>query len=97
MSYGRENDYFAGTSQGNQFLGDVCRDSSCLIIRSIKRKDISMKFESQVHRDIIQKVSVVFVDSNAMIADREKVEEGMKIIINDCNALYSAIGEHIEE
>ena len=36
--YGGEDNKLAGTGQGNRFLGDVCRDTSCLIIKSIEQK-----------------------------------------------------------
>ena len=95
--YGGENDRLAGTGQGNRFSGDVCRDSSCLIIRSIERKNLGMQFESKVYGEIILKVSVAFVDDNDMVADGEEVEEDMKVILNDYNDLHSATGGHIEE
>ena len=37
--YGREEMKLAGTGQGNKFSGDMCRDTSCLIIRQLKKKD----------------------------------------------------------
>ena len=95
--YGGKNDRLAGTGQGNRFSGDVYRDSSCLIIRSIERKKLGMKFESQVNRDIILKVSVAFVDNNDIVADGEDVEEDMKTILDDYNDLHLATGGYIEE
>ena len=30
----------AGTRQENKFLGDICRDKSCFIIREIENKEL---------------------------------------------------------
>ena len=38
----------AGTDQGNQFSGDVCRDSSYLIAKAIEKEGLGMNFTSQV-------------------------------------------------
>ena len=65
--YGGEDNPLAGTGQGNRFLGDVCRDSSCLIIRDIERMNIGMKFESRVSRERVLKVVVAFVDDNTWL------------------------------
>ena len=95
--YGGEDNSLAGTGQGNRFSGNVCRDSSCLIIRNIERMNVGMKFESRVSRERVLKVVVAFVDDNDMVADGENVENDMKIILNECNDLHAATGGQIEE
>ena len=95
--YGGENDPLAGTGQGNRFSGDVCRDSSCLIIRNIERMNVGMNFESRVSGEIVLKVVVAFVDDNDMVADGENIEVDMNRILNEYNDLHSATGGQIEE
>jgi len=51
--YRGENERLAGTGQGNKFSGDLCRDTSCLIIREIKRKRLEMFIESNITKTAI--------------------------------------------
>ena len=46
MSHGVEENYLAGTRQGNRFSGDVCRDVSCLIMKRIERERLGIEFVS---------------------------------------------------
>jgi hypothetical protein len=97
LYYGGREDRLAGTGQGNRFSGDVCRDSSCIIIRSIERKEVGMMLQSRIYDDKIQKVAVAFVDDNDMMSDGEEVGEKMKIITTEYNDLYTASGGYVEE
>ena len=51
--YGGENERLAGTGQGNKFSGDLCRDTSCLIIREIEKKRLGIFIESNVTKIVI--------------------------------------------
>ena len=65
--------------------------------KKCQKNEIRDEIQLQVHRDMIYKVSIAFSDNNNIVADREEVEEDMKIIINDYNNLHSAAGGHVEE
>ena len=51
--YGGENERLTGTEQDNKFSGDLCRDTSCLIIREIEKKRLEMFIESNVTKIVI--------------------------------------------
>jgi len=82
--------------QGNRFLEDVYRDSSCLIIRDIKKKGLGMIISLNVSDLSVQKVVVAFVDDNNLVTDGEDTEEKIDSIITTYDDLHLAIGRHIE-
>ena len=95
--YSRENDWLAGTGQENNFSGNVRRDLLCLIMQNIKQKEVRMLFESKVHGDVMQKLSILFVNNNDLVTDWKDTEENMQVITTEHNDLHSVAGEDIEE
>ena len=45
--YGGEENTLVGTGQGNKFSGDVCRDTSYLIIKVLEKRGLGIKFGSK--------------------------------------------------
>ena len=46
MYYGGVGSKLSGTGQGNKFSGELCRDTSCLIIKQIENQNLGIMFES---------------------------------------------------
>ena len=95
--YGGEYDQLAGTGQGNRFSGDVCRDTSCLIIKAIETKDLGMKFKSNISNETISVSAVVYVDDNDLVSDGQRVKEKMQTGLSLFNSLHEATGGCVEE
>jgi len=94
--YGGEEKNLAGTGQGNRFSGDVCRDTSCLIMRVIEKANLGMKLKSHITsiKELI--TAVLFVDDTDMIEEGDEAEENMQEMLKIYNRLYSATGGYIE-
>ena len=97
MSHGVEENYLAGTRQGNRFSGDVCRDISCVIMKSIENDQLGIKFESGLTNQSSQIVAVMFVDDADMVTEGVEAEMKMKQILKKYDNLHAATGGKIEE
>ena len=69
--YGGEYQQLAGTGQGNKFSGDMYRDVSCIIIKVIENKRLGVFFINKLTGEVIQCVSVAFVDDTDFMTDGE--------------------------
>ena len=95
--YGGEFNQLAGTGQGNRFSGDLCRDTSCLIIKEIERQKFGMIVVSNLSGQSVQKTAVAFVDDNDLIADGEEAERDMNNMITTYDDLHTASGGNMQE
>jgi len=95
--YGGEKKRLAGTGQGNRFSGNICRDSSYLIIKEIEKRELGIMVISKLSNIVVQKVSIAFADDTDLMIEEENAEEKMKSIVKIYNRLYSATGRYIEE
>ena len=95
--YGGQNNKLAGTGQGNRFSGDVCRDTSCLIMKVIEQEKVGMRLESVITKRDEVITSVMFVDDADMVSEGENAEANMQRILEIYNKLYSATGGYIED
>ena len=73
--YGGRNRKLAGTGQGNVVSGNICQDSSCLILKSIENRKLGVAIKSPFNKEEVQQLAVAFVDDNDFISDGEKVVE----------------------
>ena len=94
--YGGEDNRLAGTGQGNRFSGDVCRDTSCLIMKRIEIEKVGMRLTSVLSKKQEEITAVLFVDDADMISEGEDAEEKMQKILKMYNTLYTATGGHIQ-
>ena len=46
--YGGKECQLVGTGQGNKFSGDLCRDTSCMIIKVLENEKLGMKYKSKL-------------------------------------------------
>ena len=76
--YGREEEELVSTGQGNKFSGDMCRDVSCLIIRSIEKDGLGVKFIERETMQVEQIAAVRFVDDNDLIENGNNVNDDMQ-------------------
>ena len=67
--YGGEQKKLVGTGQGNNFSGDMCRDTPCLIIRKLEKEGLGTVIKSPHTIKTIQKVAVSFVDDTDLVTD----------------------------
>jgi len=95
--YRGECDKLAGTGQGNRFSGDVCRDTSCLILKMIENKQLGMNFVSKLSNETAHVVAVSYVDDNDLVSDRENIGENMNRGIEIFNSMHEATGGCVEE
>jgi len=95
--YRGEDNQLAGTGQGNKFSGDVCRDTSCLIMKSIENEQLGMEFVSGLTNEMIQIVAVMFVDDADMITEGVEAKMKMMRILKMYDDLHSVTGGKIEE
>ena len=58
--YGGEENRLAGTDQGNRFSGHVCRDTSCLIIKTIETEKVGMRLTSVLSKIEEEITAVLF-------------------------------------
>ena len=96
-SYGGEDNKLVGTGQGNRFSGDVCRDTSCLIMKCIENEKLGITFKSGLTCQSVQIVAVMFVDDADMITEGVEAQDKMKRILKMHDDLHSATGRKIEE
>ena len=75
--YGGFENYLVGTSQGNKFLGDLCRDTSCLIIRDIEKRNLGIQFDDLFYEINYQVASVSFVNDMDLVSNRENAENNI--------------------
>ena len=97
LYYGGELDPLAGTGQGNRFLGDVCRDTSCLILKEIENNNLGMNFESRITQESIQVAAVSYVDDNDLVSDGSNVVDKMNRSVEIFDSLHEATGGCVEE
>ena len=65
------DDNMAGTNQGNNFSGDLCRGASCLIIKHVENKNLGMTIKSPCTNAEEQIVSISCVDDTDIMTDGE--------------------------
>ena len=96
MYYGGDDREMAGTGQGNKLSGDICRDTSCLIIKQLEKRNLGVEMTSKVtnHNELIS--AIAFVDDTDLVVEGENVEEKMNMMLNIYNKLYAATGGFIE-
>ena len=87
----------AGTGQGNKFSGDVCRDTSCLIIKVLEKKGLGMKFGSKLTKEMALIAAIAFVDDTDLIAEGIDAEIMMNLMLKTCDDLHAATGGCIEQ
>ena len=75
----------------------MCRDSSCLIVKSIEHKRFGVIATSKITGEEIKKVLVAFIDNNDMVTDGDNAEKNVEIIATEHNDLCSATGDCTEE
>ena len=95
--YGGEENNLAGTGQGNRFSGDLCRDTSCLIIKEIEKQQLGMNINSNVTNETVQKAAVSYVDDNDYVTDGEDAKRKMNQILKICDDLHTATGGNLQE
>ena len=94
--YGGEYQQLTGIGQGNKFSGDMCRDVSCIIIKVIENKRLGVFFINKLTGEVIQCVSVAFVDDTDFMTDGYNALEKMIQIIEIYDRLHGTIGGLIE-
>ena len=64
-----------GTSQGNVFSGNVCRDVSYLIFKEIEKIELGVKIKLTVNSKEYEHVVIAFVDNSEFIVSGYDSEE----------------------
>ena len=95
--YGGEENELAGTGQGNKFSGEVCRDTSCLIIKVLEKRGLGMKFGSKLTKVMVLIAAIAFVDDADLVAEGIDAESKMKIMLKLHDDLFAATGGYIEQ
>ena len=93
--YGGKDSPLAGIGQGNRFLGDVCRDTSCLILKVLENRKLGITFKSCSSGLIVHKVAVIFVDDADIAANGDDTIKNIIEMLCMYNELYTATGGHI--
>ena len=65
----------AGTGQVNKFSGDVCRDTSCMIIKVLENEKLGIKFKSKMSQLETLTSAIAFVDDEDLVAEGKEVEK----------------------
>ena len=78
-------------------MGDVCRDTSCLILKVIEKNNLGMNFESLISNESMQVVAVSYVDDNDLVSDGEIVVEKMNKGVHIFHSLHEATRGCVEE
>jgi len=94
--YGGIDHEMAGTGQGNKFSGDVCRDTSCLIIRQLEKQQFGVKMHSRMNNMNELISAVAFVDDTDLVVEGVEVEKMMNEMLATYERLYAATGGAIE-
>ena len=76
--YGGVSAKLVGTGQGNNFSGELCKDTSCLIIKQIENLSIEFEFNSYFIKNIEQIVVLLFVNNTDLITNSKQNEIKMK-------------------
>jgi len=95
--YGGSENELAGTGQGNKFSGDLCRDTSCMIIKVLEKNEMGVKYVSKLSRDEIIISAIAFVDDTDLVIDGDDLQERMQRMLQQYNDLYTATGGLIEQ
>ena len=90
--YGREENELAGTGQGNKFSGEVCRDTSCLIIKVLEKRGLGMKFGSKLTKIMVLIAAIAFIDDADLVAEGIDAESKMKIMLKLHDDLFAVTG-----
>jgi len=94
--YGGIDQEMAGTGQGNKFSGDVCRDTSCLIIRQLEKRKFGVQMQSRITKKNELISAVAFVDDTDLLVEGDNVEMMMNEMLGTYERLYAATGGVIE-
>jgi len=95
--YGGSGTELAGTGQGNKFSGDLCRDTSSMIIKVLENKKLGVEYKSKLTDDNITVSAIAFVDDTDLVAEGPKAEEMMEKMLVTYNDLHTATGGLIEQ
>ena len=86
----------AGTGQGNKFLGDICRDTSCLMIRDLERRKFGIQMKSKVTSKQVLISAIAFVDDTDLLVEGDDGENTMNQMLGKHDELNAATGGYIE-
>ena len=95
--YGRKECELAGTGQGNKFLGDLCRDMSCMIIKVLEKEELGIKYKSKLSQKEMMILAIAFVDDTDLVAEGTNIEVMMEEMLQKYNDLHIATGGLIEQ
>ena len=76
--YGGNEKKMAGTGQGNKFSGDLCRDTSCIIIIVLEKDELGIKYRSKISEQEMMISAIAFVDDTDLVAEGKEAETMMK-------------------
>ena len=71
--YGSNDKYLVRIGEVNKFLGNLCRDTLCLIIRDIEKRNLGIIFKDPVEKINHQVVSISFVDNTDLVSNRDNI------------------------
>ena len=72
----------AGTGQGNKFLGDMCCNMSCLIMKQLELQNLGISFLSFITCVSILCSSVSFLVNTDLVVDRIDATCEMQLILD---------------
>ena len=75
MYYRDVKNIMGRTDQGNCFLGDNSRDTSCFIIRRLEVEELGAMIRALISRKTVQQAALAFVDDKNLYSNKLKCNE----------------------
>ena len=94
--YGEIDLNLAGTGQSNKFSGNLCRDTSSLIIKQIEDQNLGIILQSLLVNISEQTVSVSFVDDTDLMTNGENNEIKIQRILTIYMELFGATNRKVQ-
>ena len=95
--YGGSEKELAGTGQGNKFSGDLCRDTSSIILKVLENRKLGVDYKSKLSKSEVLISAIAFVDDTDLIVEGTEAEEKMQEMLKQYNDLHTATGGLIEQ
>ena len=78
--YGGRRRTLTGAGQGNVVSVNMCRYSSCIILRDIEKNNLGFFITSPLTEEIVRQLEISFVDDNNFASDENHAEKIVKIL-----------------
>ena len=93
--YGGRGETLTGAGQGNVVSVNICRHSSCIILRDIEKENLGVLITSPLTKEIVQQLAIAFFDDNDFASDGKHAEKITKIL-KRCTKLYEATAGRVQ-